>query len=470
MSIRNLKRSLFLCLTLLVVGCSGETKSTKSDQPAFAGVSVEVSVVGDENIAAVLQQLQGEWKAQTGADLTVNSISEEEFLSQNEMGSSVAIIPPYLVGIAQQRGWLAPLEESVRNNGQLNWRDIFPNLQTYEASWNRQAMGIPLGAPRFLLAYRADLLRQIGHEQPPQTWTEYYAVASELANSEAGLKIASLEPSSEDWLALVFLAKAAALAKHPDYFSTAFNRDTMDAMINSPPFVETLAQWAAAAPRTVRLDENISPQTAYGMLRSGAAGMAITWPAANWNEMPKQAGAEIAFAPLPGADQAYVPGEAQPQQTDHRHVSVTSFGGYVGVVGSAAEEKQQAASWQLLIQLAADWSQQLAAANSQLLFSRQSQTADAARWLPPQDSAAAGTLSSAALKAFDADDGLTALPIPGRDRYLASLSAGVRRALQEEQSPEEALQQVAEEWNAITQELGVDQQQQFYRASVTHGY
>ena len=56
--------------------------------------------------------------------------------------------------------------------------------------------------------------------------------------------------------------------------------------------------------------------------------------------------------------------------------------------------------------------------------------------------------------------------IPGRDRYLAALDQAVQDSLSGTRTPQESLDQAAAEWNAVTQELGVDVQREAYRKSL----
>jgi multiple sugar transport system substrate-binding protein len=58
------------------------------------------------------------------------------------------------------------------------------------------------------------------------------------------------------------------------------------------------------------------------------------------------------------------------------------------------------------------------------------------------------------------------LRIPGAFEYLDALDAGVTSALAGQQSPQEALDEVAQEWDEITERLGRKEQLKLYRASL----
>ena len=58
------------------------------------------------------------------------------------------------------------------------------------------------------------------------------------------------------------------------------------------------------------------------------------------------------------------------------------------------------------------------------------------------------------------------LRLPGRDRYLQHLDQAVAQALSGEASPQEALLETSRQWEAVTEELGREQQGQAYRQSL----
>ena len=58
------------------------------------------------------------------------------------------------------------------------------------------------------------------------------------------------------------------------------------------------------------------------------------------------------------------------------------------------------------------------------------------------------------------------LRIPGAFEYFDALDTGISRALAGELTAQEALDGVAEQWNAITDRLGRDSQLRLYRESI----
>ena len=67
---------------------------------------------------------------------------------------------------------------------------------------------------------------------------------------------------------------------------------------------------------------------------------------------------------------------------------------------------------------------------------------------------------------FDSPQWLFALRIPGRSEYLAALDEAVHDSLTNGTSPQKALREAADKWQAITDRLGKASQRRAYRTSL----
>ncbi len=72
----------------------------------------------------------------------------------------------------------------------------------------------------------------------------------------------------------------------------------------------------------------------------------------------------------------------------------------------------------------------------------------------------------AQLNSLNAPNVALDLRIPGHFAYTQALEVQLTRALNFEISPQEALNNVAKAWNALTDRFGRDQQRAAYRASM----
>src|SRR4051812_40364504 len=64
-------RSMLLIITLASLGCGGSKPAETAPARPFAGTRLVVGVVGDPAIVPSIKTQQGEWMAQTGAELSI---------------------------------------------------------------------------------------------------------------------------------------------------------------------------------------------------------------------------------------------------------------------------------------------------------------------------------------------------------------------------------------------------------------
>ncbi len=83
------------------------------------------------------------------------------------------------------------------------------------------------------------------------------------------LRSVAVEPLGADWASKVLLARAAAYAKHRDYYSTLFDKDTMQPQIASPPFVRGLEELVAASKPNAAVSLAATPADARQAILAG---------------------------------------------------------------------------------------------------------------------------------------------------------------------------------------------------------
>ncbi len=116
-----------------------------------------------------------------------------------------------------------------------------------ETAWGEQTYAVPLGSPVFVCFYRPDVFEKLGRK-PPQTWIDYQRLvnffvegdksnASSKAPQSLPVEYGTLEPLAPGWAGNVLLARAAAYAKHRDYYSTLFDKESLEPRITAEPFV-----------------------------------------------------------------------------------------------------------------------------------------------------------------------------------------------------------------------------------------
>lgn len=476
--------SLAVGLALCLAGCprpdSSKTKSSTTQQPAEV-VKLRLLVVGDPELAKAIGQLEGEWNAQTGGEVKVETLADAEPIPAQKLDVDAVIAPSYHVGGMAERKEVQPMPPEVLQSGEGDWGGIFRVLQGHEASWRGQVMAVPMGSPVLTIYYRADLFEKL-RRQPPRTWDEYQKLAELLSDRKNLGDVAppadrpwrgTLEPLGPGWAGLTLLARAAAYATHRGNYSTLFNVNTMEPLIDGPPFVralEELVKTAKLGPTGQALADPAAIRKAFW---DGQCAMALTWPTATAKiAAPEDRDFRVGFAELPGAKDAYNVSnrEWEPrQEREEPRVPMVGAAGRLGMVTSRSTHVKEA--FRLLFWLSDDqWSHQVrpvCAASPMTTLFRKAQARSPREWLEPAIPAAAGAQYGLVTEqALSRERSLVALRIPGHGEYLKALDQAVQRTLRGEASAKVSLSQAAAEWQKITERLGRSSQGQAYSHSV----
>jgi len=441
-----------------------------------ADVELAVLVVDDPLLATALEQLEGEWNAQTGSSYRVEQISYGELAAGSTVPADAVIGPPGQLGTLAEKGGIVPVPKSFRKEDRGSWPDLFSLLRVREAVWGKEVVGVPFGSPVLVIYCRADLLEKLDR-QAPQTWTEYQELAKLLADRSAPGDAAppddapwhgAIEPLGPGWAGLVLLARAAPYASHRENYSTLFRIDTMEPLIGGPPFVRALEELVAVAALGPPEQLAYDPASVREAFWQGRCGLALSWPSAAEAAGDDDEGLPVRLAELPGAGTTYDIGEVaweeHPEDEDPR-VPLLGAAGRLGAV--MLSSKWPEAAFQLLFWLSDEQSTQLCPASPATTLFRDSHLQSPEVWVEDQASVTtAAEYAELTRETLCRPRWLFALRIPGRLRYLASLDEAVHRAVRKEQTAEESLRQAAAEWGEITEELGSELQREAYWTSL----
>jgi hypothetical protein len=244
-----------------------------------APAELHLTVVDDPELAKSIARLRGEWKAQTGSELSVQGLSADEAATAQKLDADAVIYSPALLGMLAERKLIRPLSQAWLAGDPLEAADLLPPLDSLQFTWDGQPYAVPLGSPVLVLLYRPDLFEQFG-KQPPRTWQEYQQLADffsdpkKFKSQERGRNTdaddrrisepwsGTVEPLAPGWAGRMLLARAAAYAKHRDYFSVLFDRETMEPLIAGPPFVRALTELVAATKTEPKNADSLTPPDA----------------------------------------------------------------------------------------------------------------------------------------------------------------------------------------------------------------
>lgn len=468
-----------LALSLLLL--SGCPTVVPEDEPSSIlptqGVKLRLLVVDDPGMVEAIGQLQGEWNAQTGSEYTVTPISLEEFRGGKTPQADAMIVPSAEVGSLAVGDAVLRVPENYVAEGNSLWSEVFTQLRVREAVWGNEVVAVPFGSPLLTCYYRADLLKRLGRK-PPRTWQEYYDLSRLMADrktladavpAEDSAWFGCLEPLGPGWAGQMLLARAAAYASHREIESTLFNIDTMEPLIDGPPFVRALEELVAAAAPSAKDQMTYDPEAVRKAFWEGKCAMAITWPSAAAKQLPTGKNPEVGFAELPGSAEVYNLADKvweKRRDDEGRSVPLLATAGRAGVVDRRAARPEVA--FQLLFWLSSDrWGQQVCTASPATTLFRDSQTASPQAWVEkPVSAIAAAQYATLVQQTLNRQQRLLSPRMRGREDYLAALDKAVHQALRGQRKPAEALSEAADGWRKITNTIGIQTQRHAYWQSL----
>lgn len=456
-----------------ITGCGGGeppapgTASPTGDAAhAGAPAKLRLLVVGDPALAQRITRLRGEWLARAGAPLDVAEMPLSDLGKAKTLSADVVIYPSDELGSLAERRLIQPLPPDWLDRPDYQKTDLFELPGLRETAWGEQIYAVPLGSPVFVCLYRPDL-----GVEPPHTWSDYQRIVESAGAS------AAIEPLAPGWASKVFLARAAAYAKHRDYYSTLFDKDSLRPKIASEPFVRALSELVAAARHEPQSQMNLTPTDVRREFFAGHAKMVLTWPTAADNFTSaavvhaggQQGAMQIAVCELPGSPEVFNPREQKWQPREPDDEPNVPLLGIAGRLGSIVHSTKSAdAAFELLVWLSSDeWSSQISPASPATTIFRRTQMPHVARWVEPAMPAAADKqYADAAAAAFSRTGWLSCPRIPGHEEYMAALDDAVRQAVEGKAAPAAALARVAAEWQKITDRIGRSNQQKAYTLSL----
>lgn len=473
-------RTAVIAISLLSAACSQspspDPEPRAKTEPKSAA-PLRLLVVDDAPLAAAIQRA---WQARADTEIDVQEVSAADLLAPDKtrLSADAVIFPEAWLGAMAERDWLEPMADDVLNGAPFNRRDIFELVRNRVCAWGESTIAVPLGSPTLLVAYRRDLFEQRG-VQPPQSWPDLQRIAKQLAAEQpgddgvqpadkAGAKVrtnagwsAIVEPLGPGWAGQMLLARAASYARHRNFYSTWFNLETMEPLIAGPAFVRALQELKDTAPLGPPDAASLSPAEAWQRLSDGRCALAITWPHRSSDARAENQSFPLGFVELPGSSEVYNFQEQTWQRREgDRAIRVTLLGTSGRIAAVSKASRQKAAAMNMLLRLTdPQWNGEISPYSPATAPFRDRQAEQAAAWLGTQSTTENAERYFTAVRSAHTQSLSVFSPrLPGRERYLAALDKAVHAALTGEKTPQATLEQAANQWRLITNEIGIDTQ------------
>lgn len=464
---------------------SGPYSREATDAKDFRGIALRVLSLEKPVWGEPVENHAAEFAALTGAEMQVTYVPFRELYQEANLGLKKRKYDVVCYGsmwIADLAEHLAPVPRSMLDSPQ--YRDVLPHYQRI-AEWGDVPYQVPVDGDRHTLQYRRDLLedpayraefrKRTGRELAvPETWKELHEVARFFHGRTlaGGKMIAGITEVtvSDALIGNQFIKRAAPYAKHPDVGGGFyFDLETMEPLVNTPGWVEALQDFVDAQDLYPRGGKNFNFFDVIPSFGRGDAVFSDSWddPFVQAMEKDSPIRDKVAVALSPGSRRVWNRREGRWDEfPEPNRVPYIAYGWTCGV---SRHTPHRAAAFDFLGYFAnpENHAADLAVGRYGVNPFRRADL-DVGFWTRRAgwgEAAARSYVETLVAHAREKHRVLD-LRIHLGQQYVEALATGVYRALTGRESPQAALDKVAERWRELTRRVGVDRQREAYRPIV----
>lgn len=484
------KRSVFFIVMLLIAVMS--VSPVMAQDKDFSGQTVVVVTQTGRSIGGPVEDYAPEWEAATGGEVQLQQFAFgelfEKMVTSFDTGAidyDVMIFPADWAGDFMAPGFLEPIPQEILDA--IDSDDVIPLYADRITAWGDTVYALPYDGDSHMLYYRKDLIEneEYGAEfeaeygyplAEPQTWSQYYDIAEFFNGREvetagemapiAGVAEAQRRNAQSYW---VFLSHAAGYGKVPGNPCFFFSCEDMTPQVNNPGWVMALEDYM----RSTELGpaEQIQWDVADTRVHfpAGVSVFNIDWGDVgpiSYNPDASVIIGDTGYAVLPAADQ-YWDYEAGEWVEEVNRAPFIAFGGWIISVAADSDVKEAALDFAAfmadpeLVKILA------VTPDTGINPARFSQFEDIDLWIGAGfDQEGAEDYLGAVLDTINDPNAVLDLRIRGSAEYLSILDVEISRAIAGEIGAQEALDNVAAQWDEVTDRLGREGQLEQYRAAV----
>ena len=463
-----------------------------SAQEHFSGQTVVVVTQTGSAIGGPVLDKGPIWEEMTGGNIELQTFAFgdlfEKIVTAYETGAGdydVIIYAADWAGDIMAPGYVMEIPQSALDA--IEAEDVIPLYADRITTWGGVPYALPYDGDAHMLYYRKDLVdnemyaadfeEQYGYPLgEPTTWTQYADIAEffngmevETAGETApifGALEAQRRNAQSYW---VYLSRAAGYGKIPGNPCFFFSCDDMTPQVNNPGWVRALEEYIAI--RDVGDPEMINYDVAdtRTLFTTGTAVLNLDWGDVGTISVDPNASivqGDVGFGVLPGGD-SYWDYEAGEWVEEENVAPFIAFGGWVISISADSDVKEAALDFASFLASKEVVNELAVTGGTGINPSRFSQLEDIEPWIEAGfDEESAIDYLDAIKNTINHPNAVLDLRITGSSEYLSTLDAEIARALSGEISAQEALDNVAEQWDAITDRLGRDGQLEQYKAAV----
>jgi multiple sugar transport system substrate-binding protein len=490
---RNFRLFVMLVIVfVLVLGAIGP--SAAQDKP-FEGVVLDIVTFTGPQIAEPLQRRAPDFAELTGATVNVVTVPfsnlYQAILTDQATGTNsydaFVFAPQWMVDYIGP-GYLEDLTDYIANDPDIMWDDIAPFFRNFSATYNGRIYTIPLDGDFHMVYYRTDVLEAAGLE-PPKTWDEYLEVAAAVNGQDMnddgvadyGSCISKARGQQSYWW--IISIAGPYLQSQGTSQGAFFDTTTFEPLVNNAGFIRALEIYQATNEFGPPDELNLNVGDTRALFTSGRCALTLDWGDIGSLAIdPEQSIVQDKVGSIitPGSTQVVDRSTGELVDCDEtlcphaidgvNHAPFASFGGWSGGVSAGIDQQTKDAAYAFF-----SYMSQPAQANVDVTIGRTgfnpyriSQFEVLDPWLEAGFSQAAAEDYLGAIQAsLDNPNMILDLRIPQNQRYeQVALDTILSQLLAGEFTPEEAAQEVFNQWEELTNEIGREGQLAAYLASL----
>lgn len=461
----------------------------------YEGVTIDVLTFTGPQIAEPLQRRGAEFSEATGATVNVTIVPFSELytkiLTDVSTGTNsfdgYVFAPQWMVDYIVP-GYLEDLTDRVAADTAIQWDDIGAFFRDFSSTYQGRIYTIPVDGDFQMVYYRTDVLEELGME-PPVTWDDYLAIAAAAngkdmngdGEADYGSCIGKKKAEQGYWF-ITSIASSMIQSKGTSQ-GGFFDPETFEPLYGpNEAFSKALDIYAATLEYGPPEELNIGVGDTRGLWTNGRCALTLDWgdigtlAISEGSKVNGTTGAVI----LPGSKSVLDRATGKLVACDDttcpyhengvNHAPFAAFGGWSGAINAAIDEKDKEATYAFF-----SYVNQPAQSNVDVTIGatgfnpyRVSQFENLDAWLAAgMDEASATNYLGAIQASLNSPNMVLDLRIPQNQRYQQQvLDEKVAQFLAGEITKEEAMQQIYDGWKEINDELGVEDQQAAYQATL----
>ncbi len=464
-------------------------------QAQYDGVEINLLTRPGPVIAGRLAERGEEFTKLTGAKVNVASVPFadlfQKLLTDWATGTNSIDVGVFASGWAvemQDGGLLADLSDLVAKDDKIDLDDIAPYFREFNQKINGKTYLITVDGDFQMIYYRKDVLAELGLA-PPRTWPEYLAVASRAhgkdMNGDGEPDFGSCmfkKRNAQAYFAIMSFAGAFLQTKGTGQ-GIWFDVDTMKPLINNEAFAEALRIYKETGKYGPPDELNHDIGETRALVTSGRCALALDWGdigPLSIDESTSKIKDKVGAVMLPGSRRVLDREtgrlvECNPELCPHavNGINLTpfaAFGGWSGAINKNSDPKVIEAAYAFL-----SYMNQAAQSNYDVTQGwtgynpyRISQFENIAPWVDAGFSQEFAENYLGAIGAsLNSPNMASDLRIPGTQQYTGIvLDRELNRFLAGEITAQQAMINIEDGWEEITEDFGRDTQRKMYRSSL----